>query len=58
MYDPPPPLNTLLHIKSYPSPSLKHLYTFQISKIAIFSGFCAINSAKMKNSKIRSGQVF
>ena len=30
----------------------------KIAKMAIFAGFCAINSAKMKNSKIRSGQVF
>jgi len=30
----------------------------KIAKMAIFAGFCAINSTKMKNSKIRSGQVF
>ena len=29
-----------------------------IRNIAILTGVCAINSAKMKNSKIRSGQVF
>ena len=30
----------------------------KIAKMAIFACFCAINSAKMKNSKIRSCQVF
>ena len=30
----------------------------KIGKMANFAGFCAINNAKMKNSKIRSGQVF
>ena len=32
--------------------------TSKFAKKAIFTGFCAINSATMKNSKIPSGQVF
>ena len=32
--------------------------TSKFAKKAIFTGFCAINSAIMKNLKIRSGQVF